>query len=150
MSIRSRLNQSKFANPADEAVVGILMVAAEVNREFAELCQAQGITLEQYNVLRILRGAKDDGLPRCEVAGRMITKAPDVTRMMDRLVKQGLVIRTWGTENRRHSIAKISPEGLALLAALDPHVAAMNARVASQVGPDEIQGLIGALNRMLP
>lgn len=150
MTIRSRLNQSKFTSPADEAVVGILMVAAEVNREFAELCQAQGITLEQYNVLRILRGAKEDGLPRCEVAGRMITKSPDVTRMMDRLVKQGLVVRTWGTENRRHSIAKISPEGLALLAALDPHVAAMNERVAGQVGEDELQRLIDALNRMLP
>lgn len=150
MTIRSRLNQSKFANPADEAVVGILLVAAEVNREFSELCQAQGITLEQYNVLRILRGAKDDGLPRCEVAGRMITKSPDVTRMMDRLVKQGLVVRTWGTENRRHSIAKISPEGLAVLAALDPHVKAMNARVAGQVGEDELPGLIHALDRMLP
>lgn len=150
MTIRSRLNQSKFASPADEAVVGILMVAAEVNREFAELCQAQGITLEQYNVLRILRGAKEEGLPRCEVAGRMITKSPDVTRMMDRLVKQGLVVRTWGTENRRHSIAKISTEGLALLAALDPHVTAMNERVAGQVGVDELQRLIDALNRMLP
>jgi|CXWL01.1.fsa_nt_gi DNA-binding MarR family transcriptional regulator len=150
MSIRSRLNQSKFANPADEAVVGILLVAAEVNREFGELCQAQGITLDQYNVLRILRGARDEGLPRCEVAGRMITKSPDVTRMIDRLVKQGLVVRTWGTENRRHSIARISPQGLAVLSALDPHVAAMNARVAGQVGADEMQGLIGALNRMLP
>ncbi len=150
MTIRSRLNQANFAHPADEAVVGILMVAAEVNREFAVLCQARGITLEQYNVLRILRGAKDIGLPRCEVAGRMITKSPDVTRMLDRLVKQGLVVRTWGTENRRHSIAKITPEGLAVLSALDPHVAQMNARVAGQVGEDELQGLIASLNRMLP
>ncbi|MDX2261331.1 MAG: MarR family transcriptional regulator [Gemmatimonadales bacterium] len=150
MTIRSRLNQTSFANPADEAVVGILMVAAEVNREFAELCQGHGITLEQYNVLRILRGAKDAGLPRCEVAGRMITRAPDVTRMMDRLVKQGLVVRTWGTENRRHSIAKVTPEGLAVLAALDPHVAQLNAKVASQVGAEELPLLIGMLNRMLP
>jgi DNA-binding MarR family transcriptional regulator len=150
MTIRSRLNQSSFAHPADEAVVGILMVAAEVNKEFAELCQVHGITLEQYNVLRILRGAKDAGLPRCEVAGRMITRAPDVTRMMDRLVKLGLVVRTWGTENRRHSIAKVTPEGLAVLAALDPHVAQLNAKVASQVGHEELPLLIGMLNRMLP
>ena len=150
MTIRSRLNQSSFANPADEAVVGILIVAAEVNRQFAALCQVQGITLEQYNVHRILRGAKDAGLPRCDVAGRMITRSPDVTRMLDRLVRQGLVARTWGTENRRHSIAKVTPEGLAVLTALDPHVAELNARVASQVGADEMPVLIGMLNRMLP
>lgn len=150
MTIRSRLHQSKFADPADEAVVGIVMVAAEVNREFSELCQAQGITLEQYNVLRILRGAKEEGLPRCEVAGRMISKAPDVTRMIDRLVKQGLVSRSWGTENRRHSIAKVTPEGLAVLAALDPHLAAINQRVTGQVGVEELPLLIGMLNRMLP
>jgi DNA-binding MarR family transcriptional regulator len=60
------------------------------------------------------------------------------------------VVRTWGTENRRHSIAKVTPEGLAVLAALDPHVAELNAKVASQVGAEELPLLIGMLNRMLP
>jgi DNA-binding MarR family transcriptional regulator len=134
----------------EEAHLNVARTQAVVQDAIERLLKPYGISGTQYNVLRILRGAKDAGLPRCEVAGRMITRAPDVTRMMDRLVKQGLVVRTWGTENRRHSIAKVTPEGLAVLAALDPHVAELNAKVASQVGAEELPLLIGMLNRMLP
>lgn len=131
-------------------MLGIARTASMLNRYTAALLEPEGISTAQYNVLRILRGAKDDGLPRCEVAGRMISKAPDVTRMIDRLVKQGLVTRCWGTENRRHSIAKVTPEGLAVLAALDPHLAAINKRVTDQIGAEELPQLIGMLNKMLP
>lgn len=131
-------------------MVGILMVAAEVNREVAELCQRHGITLDQYNVLRILRGAEPTGLPRCDIATRLISKAPDVTRMIDRLVRQGLVVRGWSAENRRLSIARITGEGLETLKALDPAITAVSRAVTSRIPESDLPQLVGSLDRMLP
>ncbi len=150
MTIRGRLQQSSFSDPADEAVLGILMVAADVNQQVSQRCKAHGITLEQYNVLRILRGAGEAGLPRCDIAVRMISPSPDVTRMIDRMVKLGLVVRGWDSENRRLSIARITPAGKDVLAALDPEVNAISAAVTRPVPRKELGGMIGVLDRMLP
>ncbi len=150
MSIRSRLQQRAFADPREEAVVGVLLLAAEVNREVAERCQGEGITLDQYNVLRILRGAEPEGLPRCDIAARLISKAPDVTRMIDRLVRQGLVVRGWSTENRRLSIARITAEGLAVLTALDPAITAVSHSVAGRLPAGDLTQLVSSLDRLLP
>jgi len=149
MSIRSRLQQRSFASPAEEAIVGLILVAEEISRDVGAVCHAHGITHDQYNVLRILRGAGPTGLPRCDIAERMISRAPDATRMIDRLVKQGLVHRGWSETNRRLSIATITPAGLATLEAIQPELEAMHAKWTANLSPDEVQGMIWGLDRML-
>jgi len=99
------------------------MVAANYVREQSELVvRAHGITLPQYNVLRILRGAHPEGHPRYEIARRMLDRAPDVTRIIDRLAEKKLVERDRGASDRRHSVTRITREGLKLLERIDPEM----------------------------
>src|SRR3954447_10460904 len=99
-----------------------------------EVCSRFGITHGQYNVLRILRGAHPDGHPRCEIAKRMIEKAPDVTRLVDRLEAMSLVERVRSDGDRRLSIARITPKGLQLLKDMDPEMKAVGTYFAVRVG----------------
>ena len=101
------------------------MVAANYVREQSEnVVRTHGITLPQYNVLRILRGAYPEGHPRYEIAGRMLDRAPDVTRIIDRLAEKQLVARDRGAADRRHSVTRITQAGLTLLEAIDPEMEA--------------------------
>src|SRR5215470_7514740 len=90
-----------------------------VRRHATALIEPQGITLQQYNVLRILRGAGADGLPTLEVADRMIEQTPGVTRLLDRLEAKQLVRRQRCPKDRRQHLCWITPKGLALLRKLD-------------------------------
>ena len=101
------------------------MVAANYVREQSErVVRGHGITLPQYNVLRILRGVHPAGHPRYEIAARMIDRAPDVTRIIDRLAEKKLVERDRGADDRRHSITRITREGLKLLEEIGPEMEA--------------------------
>ena len=99
-------------------MVGANFVRAESER----VVRAHGITLPQYNVLRILRGVHPDGHPRYEIAARMLDRAPDVTRIIDRLAEKNLVERVRGETDRRHSITRITRDGLKLLETIDPEM----------------------------
>lgn len=149
MSIRARLQQRGFASNAEEVVVGLILVAEEISKDVASICAGHGITHDQYNVLRILRGAGPTGLPRCDIAQRMISRSPDATRMIDRLVKQGLVNRGWSETNRRLSIARITPDGLATLDAIQPELEALQARWTGGLKLTDLKAMIGVLDRML-
>ena len=99
------------------------MVAANYVREQSELVvRAHGITLPQYNVLRILRGAHPTGHPRYEIAVRMLDRAPDITRIIDRLAEKHLVERDRGASDRRHSVSRITRDGMKLLERIDPEM----------------------------
>ena len=99
------------------------MVAANYVREQSErVVRAYGITLPQYNVLRILRGVHPDGHPRYEIAARMLDRAPDVTRIIDRLAEKHLVERDRGAQDRRHSVTRITRDGFKLLEKIDPQM----------------------------
>lgn len=106
-----------------EAAIGLLRSADAVRRHFTHVLEPWGITLQQFNVLRILRGAGPDGLPTLTVAERMIEHTPGITRLLDRLEKQGWVKRQRCSEDRRRVWARITPAGLDLLAELDEPVA---------------------------
>ena len=108
-----------FQSPGHEAVLGLLRTADLVRRQGAALVEPHGITLQQFNVLRILRGAGDDGLPTLEVAVRMIEQTPGVTRLLDRLEAKELVRRQRCPNDRRQHLCWISAKGLALLEKLD-------------------------------
>ena len=108
-----------FQSVAHEAVVALMRTADLVRRQMTALVEPHGITLQQYNVLRILRGGGDDGVPTLDVAARMIEQAPGVTRLMDRLAAKDLIRRERCTEDRRQHLCWITPKGLALLERID-------------------------------
>lgn len=118
--LKRRLKQSRFENPQHEAILNLLVAASHVRARLEQVCAAHGITEGQYNALRILRGAHPDGYPRCEIARRLIERAPDVTRLIDRLEKQGLVERARSGEDRRLSITLITRNGLQILERMEP------------------------------
>jgi DNA-binding MarR family transcriptional regulator len=104
----------------EEAIfVAILRAADSLSQQVDHLIKAAGLTSAQYNVLRILRGAEPDGLPCRAIGDRMISHDPDMTRMLDRMEKRGLITRSRETEDRRVVKTRITEEGLKLLKKLD-------------------------------
>lgn len=149
--LREELQQTRpFHSPAHEAMVGILRTAAVVQRHLAQVVDASGVTAQQYNVLRILRGAGTEGLPTLAIRDRMIEEAAGITRLLDRLEAAGFVVRERSTPDRRQVLCRITPSGLAVLAALDAPVeevhemALANLSVAEQRTLIELLGAIRA------
>lgn len=119
-SLQEELKQSKpFDTPADEALVALLRSAALVRRAISQRVEPYGISVAQYNVLRILRGAGPDGLPTLAVRDRLIEEAPGITRVMDKLEEAGHVSRIRAKSDRRVVHCVISDQGLRLLSAMD-------------------------------
>jgi DNA-binding MarR family transcriptional regulator len=107
-----------FARLTEEAAVD-LMLTADVVRRFGEsLVASSGVTLQQYNVLRILRGSRPEGLPTLEIAARMLEQAPGITRLLDRLERKGLIRRRKCPGDRRQVLCSITEKGLAQVDAL--------------------------------
>jgi MarR family 2-MHQ and catechol resistance regulon transcriptional repressor len=131
-----------------EALVAMLVAAGHLTRDLNTACEKHGITHDQYNVLRILRGVHPDGHPRSEISNRLISRAPDVTRMLDRLERRGLVKRGWDPSNRRLSIATITRDGLALLQKVDQLVDAEQARATADLTKAVLEAL-RAISRSL-
>ena len=121
-ALSRRLKQAHFADPQQEAVLSLAVAAGTLNDLVDEICKSHGLTRPQYNVLRILRGVHPKGHPRCEIAQRMIERAPDVTRIVDRLQSRGLVRRTRGGDDQRQAITHITAKGLKLLQAMQPEL----------------------------
>jgi len=120
-ALQQELKQRKpFQSAGQEAVLGLMRTTDLVRRHASALVEPHGITLQQYNVLRILRGAGDEGLPTLEVAERMVEQTPGVTRLLDRLEAKELVRRQRCPKDRRQHLCWISPKGLQLLEKIDP------------------------------
>jgi DNA-binding MarR family transcriptional regulator len=111
---------------AKATVLAILRTADVLQRRGAALLEPYGITSQQFNVLRILRGARPDGLCTLTIAQRMIEQAPGITRLIDRLEKKGLVRRVRSEEDRRQVWCRITPTGERLLARIDAPVEAFD------------------------
>jgi DNA-binding MarR family transcriptional regulator len=124
-SIRDEIKQKRpFTAPAAEAVVTLLRTADHVRAELSSVVERHDVTLQQYNVLRILRGAGEDGLPTLEIASRMIEASPGITRLLDRLESKGLVRRKRCPVDRRQVLCYASERALGLLSGLDAPMAA--------------------------
>ena len=149
MSIRTRLQQRAFSGDADETVISVLVAADHLDQQLALVIAAHGITIDQYNVLRILRGVHPEGHPRHEVARRMIHRAPDVTRMLDRLVKRKLITRVRDAEDARLSVARIAPAGLALLKRIDPEVEEAQEKATAMLTAAERKELARLCDRLV-
>lgn len=120
-SIQAEIKQGKpFESLEQEAFLALLWTADRLQSQLAETLKPHGLSPTQYNALRILRGAGKQGLACSEIAQRMITRDPDITRLMDRLGRMGLVHRGRGTKDRRVVVGKITAKGGELLRQLDP------------------------------
>jgi DNA-binding MarR family transcriptional regulator len=107
-----------------------------------------GLSVPQYNVLRILRGARGESLPTLEIASRMIERSPGITRLLDRLHGKGLVHRERCNEDRRQVLCSITDAGLELLAALDEPVLKADREVFSSLTDAELRQLVKLLDRI--
>lgn len=148
MSADARPKSHEVMSPAQRGMVALLRAAGRVQRGVSEICERHGVTHDQYNALRILRGVHPQGHPRYEVAARLINRAPDVTRLLDRLEERGLVERVRSDEDRRLSLCRITPKGLRLLAGIDPEVQARHEHLARSLTASELQTL-EAISRKL-
>jgi len=146
-TIQQEIAQTRpFRSPSQEAAVALLRTADMVRRHYTRLLEPHGVTLQQYNVLRILRGAGEDGLPTLEIGDRMVERAPGVTRIVDRLVEKGWVRRRRGREDRRQVICSVTGEGRELLADLDDVVDEADVAVMRGVEEEEIRRLVDLLD----
>lgn len=138
-------NQSKnrrgcAACPEEGAFLDLLRTTDVLSRGLVQVLKTEDLSATQYNVLRILRGAPE-GLACGEIAGRMITRDPDVTRLLDRLEKRRLIRRCRETKDRRTVIARITPEGLKLLSRLDAPVQAAHRKQLGHLGRERLRTL---------
>ncbi|HEY9228921.1 MAG TPA: MarR family transcriptional regulator [Gemmatimonadaceae bacterium] len=130
--IQAEIAQKRpFHSIRAEVAVSILRTAALIERQFNQVVAQAGITVQQYNVLRILRGAGDEGLPTLVIRDRMIHEAPGITRLLDKLETGGLARRERSSPDRRQVHCRITQKGLAVLEELD---AAMKAADDAAVG----------------
>ena len=131
--------------PEEAAFLDLLRTTDMLSRRLVPVLKTEDLSATQYNVLRILRGAPE-GLACGEIAGRMITRDPDVTRLLDRLETRGLISRSRETKDRRTVMARITPEGLTLLSRLDEPVQAAHRKQLGHLGRERLRTLVKLLS----
>jgi DNA-binding MarR family transcriptional regulator len=128
-ALSRRLKQAQFSSPSQEALLSLVVAANTVNDIMDRVCEEHGITRAQYNVLRILRGVHPEGHARCAIACRMLDRAPDITRLVDRLQARRLVKRARSNEDQRQAVTFITAKGLKLLETMHPEIEVETARI---------------------
>lgn len=147
-SLQSELKKKcPFDSPEQEAFLNLLRTTDHLQAEFTKLFNAHGLSGPQYNVLRILRGSGGEGVPCLEIAGQMITRMPDITRLVDRLEAANLVERSRTESDRRIVLVRITPTGNELLAKLDQPVRDMHRQVMSNLSEVELNELSRLLTK---
>ena len=145
-TLQDEIKQTRpFRSSAEEVVVSILRTAAVVQRNLAQVVEAHGITIQQYNVLRILRGAGEAGLPTLAIRDRMVEEAAGITRLLDKLETAGHVVRERSTPDRRQVLCHITPKGESVISALDQPMDAANQRSSSMLDEAERQQVVELL-----
>jgi DNA-binding MarR family transcriptional regulator len=131
-----------FTSREHEVLLGLQIVAARIMEPWEKFLKTTAeLTLHQYNVLRILRGNHPAGLPSGEIANRMIARDPDITRLVDRLERRGLVTRVRSEQDRRVVEVGITGKGQELLRSLDEHVDRFPRNMLGHLGPKKIEQL---------
>jgi DNA-binding MarR family transcriptional regulator len=144
--LREEIQQQKpFVSLEQEAVLNVLRTADVLQQRIAAVLKPFKLSHSQYNVLRILRGAGPEGLACREIGERMLTRDPDITRLLDRLEARGLLTRTRDQKDRRVITARITSEGQGLLEALDQPMAGVDRQPLQHLGEPQLRTLIQLL-----
>jgi DNA-binding MarR family transcriptional regulator len=138
--VRSKNKLRRAGCPEEAAFLELLRTTDMLSRGLFEVLKSKDLSATQYNVLRILRGAPE-GLACGEIASRMITRDPDITRLLDRLEKRGLIARWREIEDRRMVMARITPQGAKLLSQLDEPVQATHRKQMGHLGREGLRAL---------
>ena len=129
-------------------MVSVIRTADLLQRQMAALVEPFGITVQQFNVLRILRGGGPEGLPTLEVGARMIEVTPGITRLLDRLEAKGLVRRQRCPKDRRQHLCWITQEGLGVLTSLDGPIVKHSGEILRGLNREEQSHLIRLLDQV--
>jgi DNA-binding MarR family transcriptional regulator len=144
--LQAELKQSKpFPRQSSEALLSVLRTAALLEHQLDQLLRPYGITELQYNVLRILRGAGPEGRCGREIAERLVSKVPDVSRLLDRMDGMQLLRRERNATDRRHVTARITPKGLRVLDEATPKLEAFERERFGHLDAERLQGVIDGL-----
>lgn len=147
--IQDEIRQSRpFPSVRQEATVSLLRTASVVRRVLSRAVEPFGLSLAQYNALRIVRGAGAGGIPTLAIRERMVEDGTTITRLLDKLDEAGFVRRERTVPDRRQVICYATTAGKALLNRLDPLVDAADAFVVEALDDDEADTLVGILNRV--
>lgn len=148
-TLRDEIRQTRpFRSAGQEAALSVLRTADVLRKRFGAVVGESGLTPQQYNVLRILRGAGAGGLPTLEIAARMVEQAPGITRLLDRLEAADLVFRSRSGEDRRAVLCRATAKALALLEELDGPVAAADESAVAGLTEAERRQLIRLLEKV--
>lgn len=142
------IKQTKpFRHIEEEAFLNLLRTTDALKQGETEFLDRFNLSHAQYNVLRILRGAGKDGLPCGEIGTRMITRDPDITRLLDRLEKRGLAQRCRESKDRRVVTARIAPAGLELLASMETPLMEMLKGLLGHMSQKDLKTFIELLEK---
>ena len=145
-SLQEDLRQTRpFSSLQQEAYLSVVRTTSEMTDRVEDLLKPYGISGTQYNVLRILRGAGEAGLCRNELRDRMLTRMPDMTRLLDRMEEAGLVKRSREREDRRMVLTQITGRGQELLAELDRPMADLHRDQLAGLTDEQLRSLIDIL-----
>ena len=146
------MNELQYASPfrhvEEEVFLNLQRTADALMQELVDVLRPFGISATQYNVLRILRSAGDRGITCKEIAARMITRDPDITRLLDRLARRKLLTRSRAKQDRRFVAIHISPEGLSLLREVDEPIGRKQVELMRHVNQERLPLAIDLLEQL--
>ncbi len=148
MKLSELLKQESFRTPQEEALLNLMATQSWVSHEIGRMMSAYRITPAQYNVLRILRGSHPQRLTCGEIRERLIDKTPDVTRLLDRMLKHGWITRRRSRRDRRVVEVGITPVGLELLEQMDGPVERFIDHMTRHLSDEEAKTLSALLEKM--
>jgi DNA-binding MarR family transcriptional regulator len=141
------LQNQPFASREEELLVSLMRTTDLLQARFERVMRPFNISMTQYNVLRILRGAEPAGRTCGEIGERMIAREPDVTRLLERMERAGLIRRTRDSEDRRVVVTRITPEGLKLLDEIEPGLREVNG-LLRPIGERKIAQMLSLLDEV--
>lgn len=144
--LRHEIRQRRpFESLQQEAYLNLARTHAGLEEALERVLAGHAVTQQQYNVLRILRGAPPEGLARNEIRDRLLTRMPDVTRLLDRMEAAGLVTRERSAEDRRQTATRLTRKGRRVVDALDAPVAEEHRRRLAHLSEKQLHELVGLL-----
>ncbi len=148
MAIAEDIKQTRpFRSKSQELAVALLRTANVLRRRFEALTRSEDLTLQQYNVLRILRGARTP-LPTMEIAERLVEDAPGITRLVNVLDDRGLLRREQWAGDRRQTLCQLTPAGTKLLAKLDRAMDELDDRTGAGMSDHDLDALLRMLGKV--